>query len=129
MKITIPGILNETPFILDIWAARLLVCHGIINNFTDQKIQAVIDFKDKRVTDIYDDNGYADLVKIVWEQYCEKDFNSSYWHHANLEFISNFIVKAAARYKKCRMELKKKKIIELKNDVIKLQKDLDNGVD
>ena len=129
MKITISGILNETPFTLSIWAARFRVCCGIINNFTNQEIQDVIDFKGKRDLFDYDNGGYANKVDIVWENYCEEDFNSAYWGKENRQFTSDFIMKAAARYKKCRLELKVKKIKEMKDDIIKLQKELDDGVE
>lgn len=129
MKITIAGILRETPFTLGIWAARLKLCQGIISNFSDQMIQDIIDFKGKRNTSDFDETGYANTVHRVWEQYCEIDFNSAYWGQENLKFTSDFILKAASAFKKCRLELKKKKIIELKNDIASLQKELDNGVD
>jgi len=124
MKITITGILNETPFTLGIWAARLRVCRGIINNFSNQDVQDVIDFKGKRDISDYEKGSYANTVDIVWENYCEEDFNSAYWGQENLKFTSDFIMKAAARYKKCRLELKRKKIIEMKEQIIQLEKEV-----
>lgn len=129
MKITITAILNETPYTLGIWAARLKVCQGIINNFKEQDVQSVIDFKGKKVVEQYGEAGYGARVKIVWEKYCDEDFNSAYWSHENMKFTSNFIMKAAKQYKACRLELKKKKIIELKNEVAKLQADIIHGKD
>lgn len=127
MKITITGILNETPFTLSIWAARFTVCRGIINSFGNQDVQEVIDFKGKRETAMHDDKGYAKLVNTVWEKYGGGDFNSSYWYHKNIKFTSDFIVKAATQYKACRLELKKKKIIQLKKEVAKLEADILHG--
>jgi len=128
MKITISGILNETPFTLSIWEARLRVCRGIINNFTNQDIQDVIDFKGKRDISDYEKGSYANKVDIVWENYCEEDFNSAYWGQENLKFTSDFIMKAAARYKKCRLELKKTKIKEMKDDITRLETEIKDGV-
>ena len=127
MKITVTSILNETPFILGIWAARFNVCRGIINNFTMQPIQDVIDFKGKRDVTDYNEGGYGDKVNIVWGDYCGEDFDSAHWGEENLIFTSDFIMQAAERYKKCRLELKTKKIIELKNEVAKLQADILQG--
>ena len=86
-----------------------------------------IDPLQQQVIDELEEAGYK--VDIVWENYCEEDFNSAYWGKENRKFTSDFIMKAAARYKKCRLELKVKKIKEMKDDIIKLQKELDDGVD
>jgi len=128
VRITISAILNETPFTLSIWAARFRVCQGIINNFTNQEIQEVIDFKGKRDISDYEKGSYANKVDIVWENYCEEDFNSAYWGKENLKFTSDFIMKAAARYKKCRLEYKKKKILKMKSDIVELEKEIKSGI-
>ena len=128
MNITITSILNETPFTLSIWAARLKVCRGIINNFTMQPIQDVIDFKGKRDITDHNEGGYANKVEIVWEDYCEENFDSAYWGQENLKFTSDFIMKTSARRKKCRLELKRKKIKEMKDDILQLEKDVKNCV-
>jgi len=128
MKITISGILNETPFTLGIWAARFKVCRGIINNFSDQDIQDVIDFKGKRDLFDYEKGGFANKVDIVWENYCEEEFDSAYWSKENRKFTSDFIMKAAARYKKCRLEYKKKKILKMKSDIVELEKEIKDRV-
>ncbi|GAF77197.1 unnamed protein product, partial [marine sediment metagenome] len=76
----------------------------------------------------FDEGSYANKVNIIWENYCEEDFNSAYWGKENLKFTSNFIMKAAARYKKCRLELKKKQITEMKDDIVRLEKEIKDGV-
>lgn len=125
MKITIKGILEETPFTLGIWRSRLATCQGIVNNFKDEIIQDVIDFKGKRDVLDYDVDGYVDVVNKVWHKYSDgEDFNSAYWGQENMEFTSDFIMEFAKNRKEVRVTLKKKKISEMKDDIIRLEKEI-----
>ena len=128
MKITIKEILDETEFTLGIWSSRLKVCRGIRNNFEKKLIQEVIDFKDERETEYYSDNGYADLIDKIWDEYEGEDLSSSHGHHENLRFISDFIVAFGERIKEARVNLKKEKIKEMKKDIINLEKEIKEGI-
>ena len=123
MKITIKEILDETEFTLGIWNVRLGVCRGIMNNFNDRLIQDIIDFKGERDTSDYDLQ-YTKMVQQVWENYCIQDFDSGHWGDENRGFTSNFIIELAKRRKEDVVNAKKKKVTELKEQIIELEEEL-----
>jgi hypothetical protein len=99
---------------LQIWAA-------IENHFKDEKIQRVLEWKDKR--DLYADD-YRQMIDDVWNKFSHFDSFSSSGGEEFRAWIEKIILYEAEKNKAQLINIKKDKIKNMKEEIKKLESDL-----
>lgn len=104
-----------------VFSNRLNVLAYIDEHLTDNVVQAVADFDGERHADYYDENGYCDLVRGLWEKAGGEDTGSSSGAHGNYKFVSDYVISKMAREIGLAKRLKLEKIERLRKEIEQLE--------
>ena len=111
-----------TEYMMELEEVKLRIFRGLKANLKDEKIQRVIDWEGKRITECYDEEGYCVLCRSIMDKY-SKQWNcySSSGTHEIIMFVSDMIILIAEHSKDVQLQIKKSKIKSLREEIKKLE--------
>lgn len=105
-------------------ACKLTALTAIAKNWELPCVQNILTFEGKNVTSFFEDDGYCELCRVVWDLWGKYDSCCSQTQHNFYKFVSDTIHGMAKFQKERQLKITQDKIVQLRKQADDLETSL-----